>query len=54
VTDNVGLILQAMVSYCIFTMHRDNLELAREKEIISKDEQYGGKDGISHNSNDQC
>lgn len=42
VTDNVGLILQAMVSYCKLTMDRDDLILSREKQVISKDEQFGG------------
>jgi len=42
VTDNVGLILQAMVSHCKRTMNRDDLKLSREKQIISKDEQVGG------------
>jgi len=42
VTDNVGLILQAMVSHCKRTMSRDDLKLSREKKIISKDEQVGG------------
>ena len=42
VTDNVGVILQAMVSDCKRTTNRDDLVLAREKEIISKDEQVGG------------
>lgn len=42
VTDNVGIVLQAMVSYCQRVMNRDDLILSREKEIISKDEQVGG------------
>src|SRR5262249_21374580 len=42
VTDNVGEILRAMVSYCKLTMDRDDLILSREKQIISSDEQFGG------------
>jgi hypothetical protein len=42
VTDNVVLILQAMVSHCKFTMNRGGLKLSRENQIISKDEQVGG------------
>ncbi|UJR24110.1 hypothetical protein I4U23_027077 [Adineta vaga] len=42
VTDNVGMILITMVSYYRRTMHRNDLELTREKQIIRKDEQFGG------------
>ncbi|CAF0914543.1 unnamed protein product [Adineta steineri] len=41
VTDYVGLILMAMVAYSNRTTHRNELMLLREKQIISKDEQYG-------------
>jgi hypothetical protein len=42
VSDNVGTVLIAMVSYYKRTMHRNDLELSREKQIISKDERVGG------------
>ncbi|CAF1683160.1 unnamed protein product [Rotaria sp. Silwood1] len=42
VTDNIGMILIAMVSYFKLTMGRDDLRLSREKKIIRKDEQFGG------------
>jgi hypothetical protein len=41
VTDNVGMILITMVSYCKFTMNRNDLKLSRERQIISIDEQVG-------------
>ncbi|CAF3052744.1 unnamed protein product [Rotaria sp. Silwood2] len=42
VTDNVGIILQAIVSYHKLTMNRNDFILLREKQIISKNEQFGG------------
>ncbi|CAF0978167.1 unnamed protein product [Rotaria sordida] len=42
VTDNVGMILIAMVSYFKLTVAHDDLRLSREKKIIRKDEQFGG------------
>ena len=42
VTDNVGIILQAMVSHFVRVIGRSVLKLSREKQIISKDEQVGG------------
>ena len=42
VTDFVGTVLIAMVSYCRRTMKRDDLVLSREKQVISNDEQVGG------------
>lgn len=41
ITDNVGVILQAIVSYCRVTNNRNDLRLIREKQIISIDEQFG-------------
>ena len=41
-TDYVGMILIAMVAHRNRTMHHDELILSREKQIISKDEQFGG------------
>ncbi|CAF0854892.1 unnamed protein product [Rotaria sordida] len=35
VRDNIGVILQAMVSYYKLTMNRNDLKLLREKEIIN-------------------
>ena len=40
-TDYVGMILIAMVAHRNRTMHHDELILSREKQIISKDEQFG-------------
>ena len=40
VSDNIGIVLQAMVSYYRFTMNHNGLRLSREKQIISKDEQF--------------
>jgi hypothetical protein len=40
VSDNIGIVLQAMVSYYMRTMNRDDFLLAREKQIINKDEQF--------------
>jgi hypothetical protein len=40
VTHHVGMILITMVYYCKFTMNRGGLKLLREKQIISKDEEF--------------
>ncbi|CAF1375526.1 unnamed protein product [Adineta ricciae] len=42
ITDNVGMILITIVSYYRRTMHRYDIELTREKQIISKDKEFGG------------
>lgn len=42
VTDYVGTILRAIISYCKIKMNREDLILSREKQIISKDEQVDG------------
>jgi hypothetical protein len=42
VTDNVEIILQAIVSHCRRNMNRPEFRLIREKQIISKDEKFGG------------
>ena len=39
VTDDVGTILRAMISYCKIQMNYEDLIWSREKHIISKDEQ---------------
>ncbi|CAF0927384.1 unnamed protein product [Rotaria sordida] len=41
VRDNIGVILQAMVSYYKLTMNRNDLKLLREKEIITKRDSLG-------------
>ena len=41
VTDYVGTILRIMVAYCNRTMKHSNIQLTREKQIISNDEQIG-------------
>ncbi|CAF0978149.1 unnamed protein product [Rotaria sordida] len=41
VRDNIGVILQAVVSYYKLTMNRNDLKLLREKEIITKRDALG-------------
>ncbi|CAF1644043.1 unnamed protein product [Adineta ricciae] len=54
VTDFVGDILKAMVAHSNRTIHHDELILSREKQIISKDEEYGGNMEfiVTHNIDD--
>ena len=55
VTDFVGDILKAMVAHSNRTIHHDELILSREKQIISKDEEYGGNMEfiVIHNIDDE-
>jgi hypothetical protein len=55
VTDNIGRILQPMISYTKLTMNRNDfiIILTREKQIIGKRQTIWWKHGICHNSNSQ-